>query len=67
MFIDYVTLMLINLAAGLALLASYVYWGLDSSNQGCVAKIRGGDRLRSPSPCPTSMYVQVQSLQMASL
>lgn len=33
MFIDYVTLMLINLAAGLALLASYVYWGLGSSNQ----------------------------------
>lgn len=33
MFIDYVTLMLINLAAGLALLAAYVYFGLGSSNQ----------------------------------
>jgi putative membrane protein len=33
MFIDYVTLMLINLAAGLALLAGYVYFGLGSSNQ----------------------------------
>jgi putative membrane protein len=33
MFIDYVTLMLINLAAGLALLVGYVYWGLGSSNQ----------------------------------
>lgn len=33
MFIDYVTLMLINLAAGLALLAGYVYWGMGSSNQ----------------------------------
>jgi putative membrane protein len=32
MFIDYVSLMLINLAAGLALLAAYVYFGLDSSN-----------------------------------
>ena len=28
MFIDYVSLMLINLAAGLALLAGYVYLGL---------------------------------------
>jgi uncharacterized membrane protein len=28
MFIDYLTLMLINLAAGLALLAAYVYFGL---------------------------------------
>lgn len=33
MFIDYITLMLINLAAGLVLLAGYVYFGLDSSNQ----------------------------------
>ena len=33
MFIDYVTLILINLAAGLALLAAYVYFGLGSSNQ----------------------------------
>lgn len=33
MFIDYVTLMLINLAAGLTLLAGYVYFGLGSSNQ----------------------------------
>ena len=33
MFIDYIALMLINLAAGLALLAGYVYFGLDSSNQ----------------------------------
>jgi putative membrane protein len=33
MFIDYLTLMLINLAAGLALLAAYVYFGLDQSNQ----------------------------------
>ena len=33
MFIDYVSLMLINLAAGLALLAAYVYFGLGSSNQ----------------------------------
>jgi uncharacterized membrane protein len=30
MFIDYVTLMLINLADGLALLAGYVYFGLGS-------------------------------------
>jgi putative membrane protein len=28
MFIDYVTLMLVNLATGLALLAAYVYFGL---------------------------------------
>ncbi|MBD2100356.1 DUF981 family protein [Leptolyngbya sp. FACHB-261] len=33
MFIDYVTLMLINLAAGLVLLAAYVYFGLGTSNQ----------------------------------
>jgi putative membrane protein len=33
MFIDYLTLMLLNLAAGLALLAAYVYFGLGSSNQ----------------------------------
>ncbi|MBD1853284.1 DUF981 domain-containing protein [Leptolyngbya sp. GB1-A1] len=33
MFIDYVTLMLINLVAGLVLLAAYVYFGLGSSNQ----------------------------------
>jgi putative membrane protein len=33
MFIDYVSLMLINLAAGLALLAAYVYFGLGTSNQ----------------------------------
>lgn len=33
MFIDYVSLMLINLAAGLALLAGYLYFGLGSSNQ----------------------------------
>jgi putative membrane protein len=33
MFIDYLTLMLINLAAGLALLAAYVYFGLDEPNQ----------------------------------
>ncbi|MEI2580381.1 DUF981 family protein [Scytonema sp. PRP1] len=33
MFIDYISLMLINLAAGLALLATYVYSGLGSSNQ----------------------------------
>ena len=33
MFIDYVTLLLINLAAGLTLLAGYVYLGLGSSNQ----------------------------------
>lgn len=33
MFIDYITLMLINLAAGLALLAAYVYFGLGSLNQ----------------------------------
>ncbi|MBD1865437.1 MULTISPECIES: DUF981 family protein [Trichocoleus] len=33
MFIDYITLMLINLAAGLALLAAYVYFGLGESNQ----------------------------------
>ncbi|MEG3959539.1 DUF981 family protein [Microcoleus sp. herbarium2] len=33
MFIDYLTLMLINLAAGLALLAAYVYFGLGVSNQ----------------------------------
>jgi putative membrane protein len=33
MFIDYITLMLINLAAGLTLLATYVYFGLDEPNQ----------------------------------
>ena len=33
MFIDYITLMLINLAAGLVLLAAYVYFGLDQPNQ----------------------------------
>jgi len=33
MFINYITLMLTNLAAGLALLAAYVYWGLDSKQQ----------------------------------
>ena len=33
MFIDYVSLMLINLAAGLTLLAAYVYFGLDADNQ----------------------------------
>lgn len=33
MFIDYVTLMLINLAAGLTLLAGYVYFGVGGSNQ----------------------------------
>lgn len=33
MFIDYLTLMLINLVAGLVLLAAYVYFGLGSSNQ----------------------------------
>lgn len=33
MFIDYISLMLINLTAGLALLAVYVYFGLGGSNQ----------------------------------
>jgi putative membrane protein len=33
MFIDYITLMLINLVAGLTLLAAYVYFGLDEPNQ----------------------------------
>jgi len=33
MFIDYLTLMLINLTAGLALLAAYVYFGLGGSKQ----------------------------------
>ncbi|MBD2036487.1 DUF981 domain-containing protein [Leptolyngbya sp. FACHB-321] len=33
MFVDYLTLMLINLAAGLALLAAYVYFGLGEANQ----------------------------------
>jgi putative membrane protein len=33
MFIDYLTLMLINLVAGLTLLAAYVYSGLDEPNQ----------------------------------
>jgi putative membrane protein len=33
MFIDYITLMLVNLAAGLTLLAAYVYFGLDGKNQ----------------------------------
>lgn len=33
MFIDYVSLMLINLAAGLALLAAYLYYGLGGSNK----------------------------------
>ncbi|MCL5103317.1 MAG: DUF981 domain-containing protein [Armatimonadetes bacterium] len=34
MFIDFVTLMLLNMAAGLAILACYVYWGLDDTDQG---------------------------------
>lgn len=33
MFINYITLMLVNLVAGLFLLAGYVYSGLDSENQ----------------------------------
>lgn len=33
MFINYITLMLINLVAGLFLLAAYVYWGLSDTNQ----------------------------------
>lgn len=33
MFIDYITLMLFNLSAGLVLLAAYVYFGLEESNQ----------------------------------
>ncbi|MFS0514742.1 DUF981 family protein [Nostoc sp. UIC 10607] len=33
MFIDYITLMLINMVAGLFLLADYVYRSIDSSNQ----------------------------------
>jgi|SRR4028118_389334 putative membrane protein len=33
MFIDYITLMLMNLVSGLVLLATYVYFGLDESNQ----------------------------------
>jgi putative membrane protein len=33
MFINYISLMLINLASGLALLAGYVYFGLGGSNQ----------------------------------
>lgn len=33
MFINYITLMLINMVAALFLLAGYVYWGLDSRNQ----------------------------------
>ena len=33
MFINYLSLMLINLAAGLTLLAAYVYFGLNANNQ----------------------------------
>jgi putative membrane protein len=33
MFINYITLMLINLVAGLFLLAGYVYYGIDRANQ----------------------------------
>lgn len=33
MFIDYVTLMLINAAAGFFLIAAYLYWGLDTPDQ----------------------------------
>lgn len=33
MFVDYISLMLINLAAGLVLLAAYLYFGLGNSNQ----------------------------------
>lgn len=33
MFINYITLMLINLVAGLFILASYVYFGLEQPNQ----------------------------------
>ena len=32
MFIDYITLMLINMVAGLVLLADFVYRGLDGAN-----------------------------------
>ncbi|MCL5102795.1 MAG: DUF981 domain-containing protein [Armatimonadetes bacterium] len=34
MFIDYVTLMLLNMAAGLLVLACYIYWGMDDQDQG---------------------------------
>jgi putative membrane protein len=33
MFVNYISLMLVNLATGLALLAGYLYFGLGSSNQ----------------------------------
>ncbi|MBD2463497.1 DUF981 family protein [Oscillatoria sp. FACHB-1407] len=33
MFIDYITLMLINLVARLVLLVTYVYFGLEKPNQ----------------------------------
>ncbi|MBD2001812.1 MULTISPECIES: DUF981 family protein [Cyanophyceae] len=33
MFVNYITLMLINMVAGLFILASYVYWGLGADNQ----------------------------------
>lgn len=33
MFIDYITLMLINMVAGLFILAHYVYQGLDGTHQ----------------------------------
>jgi putative membrane protein len=32
MFINYITLMLTNLIAGLVLLAAYVYWGLEDNH-----------------------------------
>jgi putative membrane protein len=51
-FIDYNTLLLVNMAAGLAVLAGYVYWGLDDPDQkrwapafaisGLVALVFGG-------------------------
>ena len=33
MFIDYISLMLINMVAGLSILAYYVYSGIDSADQ----------------------------------
>ena len=39
MFIDYITLMLINMVAGLFILAYYVYAGLDSEEK---SKKNGG-------------------------
>jgi uncharacterized membrane protein len=50
MFIDYLTLMLINLVAGLVLVAAYVYFGLvvqikDAGFQALVLSVRAAPQI----------------------